>query len=40
MLNSLDDSIVYNGYRFTYDTLISLLIGPAKINNGKLVLSQ
>lgn len=38
--NSLDDSIVYNGYRFTYDALISLLIGPAKINNGKLVLSQ
>ena len=36
--NSLDDCIVYNGYRFTYDALLVLLSGSTEINNGKIVI--
>lgn len=35
--NSLDDCIVYNGYRFTYDALLVLLSGSTEIHNGKIV---
>lgn len=38
--NDLDDCLVYNGYRYTYDALLDLLNGSREIDHGKLVLNN
>lgn len=35
-----DDCIIYNGYKFTYDALLSLLNGKCRIVNGEIVFTS